>query len=149
MGKNVYILRGLPGSGKSTYARQLRNASIVSADDFFVGEDGVYRFDPLQLHRAHQQCWLRFAELTRSGTELVVVDNTNLSPEEIAPYVLPAEALGYTVTIYTFLVDPAVASRCNVHGVPALKIGQMHERMMSARLPPWWTNLKMAADDQP
>ena len=44
--KTLYILRGIPGSGKTTHAKRLAgtNGVIISADDYFM-RDGEYCFD--------------------------------------------------------------------------------------------------------
>lgn len=34
--QNIYIIIGLPGSGKTTYAKQLLSPSAILIDDFFV-----------------------------------------------------------------------------------------------------------------
>ncbi|XP_036157057.1 NEDD4-binding protein 2-like 1 isoform X6 [Myotis myotis] len=56
--KHLYLLRGLPGSGKTTLARQLQHdfprALIFSTDDFFFREDGTYEFNPDFLEEAHE-----------------------------------------------------------------------------------------------
>ncbi|KAM6180017.1 NEDD4-binding protein 2-like 1 isoform 4-T4 [Erethizon dorsatum] len=56
--KHLYLLRGLPGSGKTTLARQLQHdfpmAVIFSTDDFFAREDGAYEFNPDFLEEAHE-----------------------------------------------------------------------------------------------
>ena len=46
--KTVYILSGVPGCGKSKFAKSLNvgNSVIVSADNFFVDSTtGEYKFD--------------------------------------------------------------------------------------------------------
>jgi predicted kinase len=61
------ILRGLPGSGKSTSARRHAAATmsrgqrceICSADDFFVGVGGgTYAFDASRLSVRSNRRWL-------------------------------------------------------------------------------------------
>ena len=42
--KTLYIVRGLPGSGKSTFAHTL-DCPVFEADMFFVNSEGVYNFD--------------------------------------------------------------------------------------------------------
>ena len=49
--KNLYLLRGLPGSGKSTLSTQL-GGSHFETDKYFVGENGEYNFDPSKLKEA-------------------------------------------------------------------------------------------------
>nr|XP_048275151.1 NEDD4-binding protein 2-like 1 isoform X4 [Myodes glareolus] len=56
--KHLYLLRGLPGSGKTTLAREMQRdfprAMIFSTDDFFFREDGAYEFNPDFLEEAHE-----------------------------------------------------------------------------------------------
>ena len=44
----MFILRGVPGSGKSTLAKRIQKqypeSVKCSADDFFIDEDGIYRY---------------------------------------------------------------------------------------------------------
>ena len=47
--KVLFLLRGLPGSGKSTLVKQIQAAyaesAVCSADDYFLQEDGTYNYD--------------------------------------------------------------------------------------------------------
>ena len=80
--KRLYLVRGLPGSGKSTVARALADGAIIGGeaietDEFFVDADGVYRFDGAKLGDAHRDCLERArALMTTPGTRLVAVANT-------------------------------------------------------------------------
>lgn len=134
----VIIMLGVPGSGKSTHAKALQ-LPIVSADDAFVGDDGVYRFNPADLPKAHASCLRRFVELVQHGMD-VVVDNTNTSVAEIAPYAALAQAYGHELRLLRVECDPEVAATRNVHGVPAETVRAMHARLAATvkLLPPWW-----------
>jgi len=122
----VVIMRGLPGSGKSTRVKHLvasfRDKScICSADDFFVRR-GKYQFDPRQLGRAHQACLTRFVNALSHGVKLVIVDNTNTQRWEYSNYVKIAKLAGAAVRIEE-LACPSeqaalAANAHNVHGVP-------------------------------
>lgn len=146
---DVVILRGIPGSGKSTYATsQERYASKrafqkVSADDYFVGQDGIYRFDPKKLTEAHKDCWLAFAQALHNKIDIVVVDNTNISWVEVAAYVLPAQALGYHVEIMTIVCDIDLALSRQTHGVPEDKVRAMYVSLGAsfATLPYHWQSI--------
>lgn len=131
----VTILRGISGSGKSTYAKEnYPEDSIVSADDFFM-VDGEYRFDPEDLSLAHASC---FSDaITRLETcRDVVIDNTNTSVWEISPYVLLAQAYEAQIEIIRVDCDPAVAAARNTHGVPLSTVFAMAARMET--LLPFW-----------
>lgn len=147
---NVVVMSGLPGSGKSTYARALVDgyvsvvgraggAGIVSADDAHVGKDGVYRFKPALAGEAHQYCWRLFFAMVRAQKPLIVVDNTNLTAGEIAPYMLPAEANGYTTKVVRVGCDAEVAFARQLHGVPRHVYDYMIAAWDKRDVLPWWT----------
>jgi adenylate kinase family enzyme len=55
MEKTIYIVRGCPGSGKSTFAKTLGGIHI-EADQYFVDADGNYNFDGSKIKNAHAWC---------------------------------------------------------------------------------------------
>ena len=93
----LYIIRGIPGSGKSTLARKLAPDSNYAADDYFIGEDGIYRYDRYKLPDAHAYCYAKVEEAMIRGDEVVAVANTFTRRNEMEDYVLLAEKMGYTV----------------------------------------------------
>ncbi|GAP75127.1 MULTISPECIES: ATP-binding protein [Pseudoalteromonas] len=103
--KQAFILRGLPGSGKTHYAQSLADdlvagdASqyfICSTDDFFV-QDGHYQFDKHKLPEYHNLNLARYIKALAEGIPLVIVDNTNIKKWEFIAYIEAAHALGYQV----------------------------------------------------
>jgi len=97
----LYILRGVPGCGKSTVAKNLTANGvgvICEADNYFISDvDGVYRFDAKKLGLAHGWC----NDICRNALEakipVVVVSNTNVNPKDFQPYEKMAKDYGYTV----------------------------------------------------
>jgi hypothetical protein len=82
------------------------------ADQYFVGTDGVYNWNPAGLGRAHEWCQLKTAEHLTMGY-IVVVSNTFTTRKELRPYFdMVHEILGE---------DPNVilmqSNFGNVHGV--------------------------------
>lgn len=135
----VVIMQGVPGSGKSTYiAEHLKGAVVVSADHYF---DRLGRFDPSLLSAAHGECLTNFNAAVLAKAALIVVDNTNTTPVEVAPYWALAQAYGYEVEIVRIVCDPNVAAARNTHGVPVVGVLAMHERLdkFEGLAPPWWT----------
>jgi predicted kinase len=127
--KRVIIARGLPGSGKSTYAKShYPGAPICSADDYFIGSDGVYRFAPIKLGAAHKSCMQKFLAAIADGVETIVVDNTHTRVSEFSPYATVAEASGYEVTIVRMDTPMKVAAGRNAHGVPEEAVRRMEAR---------------------
>lgn len=140
----VYIMRGLPGSGKSTWAKDnLPHAVVCSADHFHTGSDGVYRFDPANAGNAHGECLKKFAilletfRITGNGPD-VVVDNTNTTAAELAPYVALSAAYGVEYEIVFIPCDFATACYRNTHRVPRATIWHMMQNLNTERLPVWW-----------
>jgi predicted ABC-type ATPase len=156
--RQVFILQGVSGAGKSTLAQQLvaglrvGQGVIVSADDFFLHpETRTYKFDPSLLGEAHGACIRSFvaAVAEHPKSDVVVVDNTNTSLGEVAPYYAVAEAFGYEVTILVVGTDTDVLT-CharNVHGVPVGGVIGQGDRIASfgESMPPWWTRQTVEA----
>lgn len=129
--KRVKIFRGLPGSGKSTMAKEHaygeERYAIVSADNYFM-VDGEYRFDPTRIGEAHTACMRAFLDALKLDTPLVIVDNTNTTIAEVTPYRLVALAMGYEVEIIRVECHPEICAKRNTHGVPAATIEKMAAR---------------------
>ena len=128
--KTVTILRGISGAGKSTYtAKHFSDAVVCSADHYF-GRDGSYKFDPTKLGKAHNWCFEVFEAACASGRLSIVLDNTNTMLKEFKRYIDVAKTRGYKVNVIRLVVDPKVAAKRNVHGVPAEKVQQMQDRFV-------------------
>jgi predicted kinase len=165
----IYILSGASGSGKSTLADLLagNDGVVISADLFFmkdkecINDDGVmtiiqeYKFDPTQLGEAHAQCLRKYVQHIWGYTEgignipdVLVVDNTNISPEELAPYVALANAFNIEYEIRTIICDPDIAAKRNVHGVPERTVRSMCDRLKNRKLPFYWKENVMLSGEK-
>lgn len=141
----VFIYCGIPGAGKSTIVanRHGAMANVCSSDLYFMEFDRatdalVYKFDASKLGEAHGQCLRFFITEVHNGEAEIIVDNTNTTIAEIAPYVAIAQAYSYDVEVITVLCEPEKAHARNVHGVPLEAIKAMAERLERRDMPPWW-----------
>lgn len=154
MGTKVVIMCGISGGGKSTEVAKITSkASIICSADHFFMENGVYKFSPYGLNQAHKECFWKFLtnlqEIdngTLLGVDVVVVDNTNLTAVEIAPYLVVAEAFDCEIEIVTVHCAPDVAYLRNAHDVPLKSIIRMDRTLRARVFPPHW-NVKMRAVD--
>ena len=122
---SVHIIRGLPGSGKSTFARQLAkalNATHVEADMYFIDESGQYVFDATQHAAAHAWCQER-AEKNIAGGRSVVVSNTFTRKWEMQFYIELARR--HNAALFITKADNDFG---NVHNVPDKVISSMRNR---------------------
>ena len=126
----LILLRGLPGSGKTTLAKiilQLRSTDepeVLSADDFFEDKEGDYNFDATKLKEAHNYCQFRCSERMRQQKARIVVANTFTQEWEMDEYFKMAERYNYRV--HTVIVENRHGNE-NVHGVPEDKLQQMKD----------------------
>lgn len=126
----VILLRGIPGSGKSTYAKKhYPDATVCSADNFFVQKDGTYKFRAELLGRAHEQCHQKFKQALRDKVRTIVVDNTNTKLREYKWYLQDARNYGYDVIFVRLDTPVDVAASRNAHGVPLDAVQRMADRM--------------------
>ena len=83
----LYLVRGISGAGKSTFARILsasRGIAYCEADQYFMNGD-VYDFDPAELPSAHADCQYR-VKLELVLGKSVVVSNTSTTEKEVKVY---------------------------------------------------------------
>jgi predicted kinase len=119
----LLLIRGLPGSGKTTMAKEYAKAGYVhcEADQYFE-VNGQYRFDGSKLRAAHDDCLRRSIAAMDSGRS-VVVSNTFTRRWEMEPYLRAAKKRGINARIVE-----ATGNWENVHGVPAEAIERMRAR---------------------
>ena len=122
--KVLYIVRGVPGSGKTTLAKQL-TANVFEADHYFYDNDGNYNFVPSEIKEAHKECQQFVGLAMESGIPKIAVSNTFTQEWEMEPYFELAKKHGFKV--FTIVVENRHGG-VNQHGVPEDKIQIMKDR---------------------
>lgn len=145
------IMIGPSGCGKSRKAERLREdcrahgvpvADIFSADRLFTDSiSGEYRFDASRLGEAHDRCfndYRFFASAFPNG--MAIVDNTNLTREEIAPYLMLGRQWGKVIlAVWGGGVSESELAARNVHKVPLATIQRQLELWSLLTFPAYWT----------
>ena len=137
MSKQMFIIRGLSGCGKSTIAKSLIEKGKIEADCVFESDMwfcqnilGEYRFNSSKLPVAHAWCQQSTEKALAEGKS-VAIANTFTEKWEMKPYVVMARKLNVEIKIIDVfdggLTDAELAKR-NTHGVPEKVISQMRAR---------------------
>lgn len=130
--KTLYIIRALPGAGKSTLAAMLGpKENVFSTDDYFM-KDGKYLFDGSKIGKAHAWNQARVKAAIQSGLDPIIVDNTNTQLWEAKPYVQMAVDAGYDIQVVEpntpWRFDLDELEKRNVHGVSKDILKRMLDR---------------------
>ncbi len=114
----LVLIRGLPGSGKTTKAlTEYPNHVLCEADQFFETDDG-YKYDGSKIKDAHEYCFSKARKALMVGLD-VVVANTFTRVWEMQKYLdLP----------YEVHVVEATGDYENVHNVPQEVVAKMRDR---------------------
>ena len=117
--RNLILVRGVSGSGKSEFVDFIFPTSLViSTDDFFMNGDN-YEFDKSLLSENHAKCLKSVeTEMDFPTTDMgfnIIVHNTFTQSWEMKPYEELADKYGYN--FYTIIVENRHKSD-SIHDVP-------------------------------
>lgn len=135
MEKDLILLRGLPGSGKSTMAKII-GGELFEADTYFMvyknpdtGEiterhrwDGVYEFDHSLIKQAHEDCLNRVEKSMVWKHGRICVSNTFTKEWHMEKYYELAKKWKYRV--HSLIVENRHGNE-NIHNVPKETIYNM------------------------
>jgi predicted kinase len=145
--QELIVMRGIPGGGKSTKAKQLVGNGIIHSTDDLIEANGDYNeffanmvansnFSPLsQMHKSN---FNNAVTSMNNGISPVIIDNTNIRANELKNYVEAALNLGYDDSNIKFVeigaggLSAEELAQRNTHGVPLDKIKSMIQAYESA-----------------
>jgi predicted kinase len=134
MEKILFIIRGVSGSGKSTFAKKIvgHDFLVCEADKYFIDkETGEYKFDFSKIKDAHKFCqdtvetYMKDSLVNDQFYREIAVANTFTQEWEFQPYFELAEKYGYKT--FSIVVENRHGG-VNQHGVPEDKLEQMRNR---------------------
>lgn len=117
----LHLVRGLPGSGKTTWVKKTFDCLHVEADMFFV-KDGEYKWEGKSVRDAHDWCKKLTSDSIQTGAD-VVVSNTFTQLWELQPYLDMAKKYDTVVVVYKM-----TSQYGNVHNVPSEVVEKMATR---------------------
>jgi ABC-type glutathione transport system ATPase component len=127
--KKLYLIRGVSGAGKSTFARSICGV-VFEADQYFMDSHGKYTFDGSKIKKAHEWCrseveTAMILNHTCGINSEIAVSNTFTQEWEMEHYYKLAEQYGYRV--FSVIVENRHGG-INEHGVPEDKVQIMKDR---------------------
>nr|CAD7455020.1 unnamed protein product [Timema tahoe] len=134
--KTMFIMRGLPGSGKSCIANAIhttyKNSVICSADDYFICNE-KYEFDRDKLNEAHISCKDKAKKACEDNINVVVIDNTNIRQWEMEYYFDLAKETCYCVV----LVEPHTSWKFSPQLLAGKNKHNVGVELLAARISQW------------
>ena len=118
----LYIIRGIPGSGKSTLGEKLVPGCSFSANDWFM-EGGKYNYNKDEIAEAHKFCRANVLVSMKNGEPIIAVCNTFTRKWEFEPYIELCNTYGYTP-----IEIICRGNFKNIHNVPESVIEKMKNR---------------------
>jgi len=121
----LILVRGVSGSGKSTYVyNKLGDMTHLEADHYFMDDaTGEYKFDGSLIKKAHDWCYGNTRYYVGTGND-VVVSNTFTQLWEMQRYLDMKKSFpDLEIEVVEMLTQYQ-----NVHGVPEDKVQQMKDR---------------------
>lgn len=126
---SLILLRGLPGSGKSSLAEELSENGtypVFSVDDFFTDKKtGNYLFQFDKNHLAYKQCEENTKKSMQKQIAKIFIHNTFTLEWEMEPYFKLASEFNYR--IYVITVENRHNGK-NIHQISPEQINKMAKK---------------------
>ena len=128
--KIAVILRGVPGSGKTSFVEMLLSAYPMSAvhavDDLHKDDAGNFMWNELKTRAHYILNFANFVKSCEAGIPVVICDCINIEVADFEPYLEVAREFDYKA--YVVVPDMPSSEICSVrnkHGVKKHQIKEM------------------------
>lgn len=132
--REIIIIKGTSGSGKSTFANFIagiypvyRGVVICEADQYFEVTNKNFHYS--LLNEAHEYCRNKFQQAIKDNIEIIIVSNTSTRESETKFYIDLAKEKGYKVIS---LVVENINGTKNIHNVPEKTLADQKARLMAS-----------------
>jgi len=120
----LVLIRGLPGSGKSTMAKKIMDMNpdkeyIHYENDMFLYENGQYVWTPRKFKVARNLCYIGTVDALNRGMN-VIVTNCFLTKKSLNRYAKLVHEMDLTII-------EAKGNYTSIHNVPEKMINKMRE----------------------
>lgn len=129
----MIILRGIPGSGKSTLCKKIKDCwpyYSFSTDNYWIRPDGFYDFNGKLLTQAHS--WNLECVKNHTNSNYIIVDNVNSQLKEFREYIDLAVykkiPIQFAEPNTPWKFDVEECSKRNTHSVPKETIQRILDR---------------------
>lgn len=127
----LYLIRGLPGAGKTSLVKSIQNSFAshitsehIEADQYFY-MSGEYKWNPDLIGKAHASCKLRTMKALSNSIQHIFVSNTFTTEKEMIFYFAAAETYDYRIV--TLIVENRHGKK-SIHNVPDETVSKMKNR---------------------
>lgn len=135
--KELFLVRGAPGAGKSTFAKTLAMRPDVPGfsyphfenDMYIYNDGGEYEWTPERAREAARKCLHATEVAMKSENNRIVVSNTFNAEWQLEPYMNLAAKYGYRVTV--LVVENRHGGK-NIHNVDDEIVDSMKYRLLKS-----------------
>ena len=126
---DIILVRGLSGSGKTTFSNLIKTLDdvVVAADDYMIDESGEYKFNLYKLNLCHKKCKEKVENEMKKNTKKIFVHNTFTEEWEMKPYKKMAEKYNYR--LFSIIVENR-HNNTNIHNVSEEMIKKQRKRFI-------------------
>ena len=117
----LYIVRGMPGSGKSTFARELqaKTGALFVEPDMFLMSDGKYNYTITEYPRAEERAHKCLRVAVHGCADLIYADvlTRSASIEYLYSLTYTPQLVFYKMKVFTIKITTEESKKRNVHNV--------------------------------